>query len=245
MIAHARLAGLVAEEAGDDAVLHVAAHAGDDVLLGAQHHVAVGRAHDDHHPAGLDDGRRRHGDVGVHVGDGDRGARLADRSSAAASAVSPPAFCAQLADLARHLVVDQMFQPGVERLEEVVGREAVALRPDALVAGGREVARLVAGELPDDPVGGLDQPVGGRVDLRVLVQDLPGLGHEPLGADLAAVAVQERIPALAGDLVELVGLGLGRVMLPQLDPGVRPAAVLGQEAERRAVRLGRAASCRP
>ena len=74
MIADARLAGLVTEEAGDNAVLHVAAHAGDDVLLGAQHHVAVGRAHDDHHPAGLDDGRRRDRDVGVHVGDRDRGA---------------------------------------------------------------------------------------------------------------------------------------------------------------------------
>ena len=148
----------------------------------------------------------------------------------------PAGAGAQLADLARQLVVDQVFQPGIERLEEVVRREAVVLRPDALVAGGGEVARLAAGELPDDPVGCLDQPVGRRVDLGILVQDLPRLGHEPLGADFAAVAVQERVPALAGDLVELVGLGLGRVMLPQLHPGVRPVAILGQEAERRAVR---------
>ena len=151
----------------------------------------------------------------------------------------PAGLRAQLADLARKLVIDQMFQPGSERLEEVVRREAVVLRPDALVAGGGEVARLAAGELPDDPVRRLDQPVGRGVNLRILVQDLPRLGHKPLGADLAAVAVQERVPALAGDLVELVGLGLGGVMLPQLHPGVRPVAVLGQEAERRAVRFGR------
>ena len=145
---------------------------------------------------------------------------------------------AQLGDLAGHLVVDEALQPGIKRPVEGVGRESLALGPDALVAGGGQVARLFAGELPDHPVGALDQPAGGGVHRRVLVEDLPGLGHEPLRADLAAVAVQEIEALFACDLVELVGLRLGGMVLPQVDPGVGMAAPLGQRAQRRAIGQG-------
>jgi hypothetical protein len=62
-----------------------------------------------------------------------------------------------------------------------------------LVAGRAGVAGLDAGELPDDPVGRLDQPVGPAVDLGRLVEDLQRLAEEPLARDLAAVARQPRL----------------------------------------------------
>ena len=113
--------------------------------------------------------------------------------------------------------------------------EAVGGRPDGLVAGRAVVPRLDAGQLPDHPVGGLDQPVGGPVDVGRLAQDLERLREEPLRRDLAAVALEPRLAELAGDAVDVVGLGLRGVMLPELDPRVRVAPVRVEEAQRRAV----------
>ena len=45
-------------------------------------------------------------------------------------------------------------------------REAVLGGPDRLVAGGAVVPRLDPGQLPDDPVGGLEEPVGRAVGRR-------------------------------------------------------------------------------
>ena len=80
----------------------------------------------------------------------------------------------------------------IEGGEVVAAGEPVALRPDRLVAGRAGVAGLDAGQLPDDPVGRLDQAVGAVVDLGRLVEDLQRLREEPLGRDLAAVALRAR-----------------------------------------------------
>ncbi len=127
---------------------------------------------------------------------------------------------------------------GSSALKNSFGGKALRFRPDGLVAGRACVARLHPRQLPDHPVGGLDQAVGGGVHLRRFVEDLPGFGEEPFRADLAAVAVQEVVAQSPGDFIQLVGFGLGGVMLPQLDPGMRLVAPLGQEAERGAIRLG-------
>ena len=148
-------------------------------------------------------------------------------------------LAAERRDVARQLLVHDVLQPRIERGEVGVAWEALAFRPEALVAGRTRVARLVARQLPDHPVGGLDQPIGGLVDLRRLVQDLQRLGEEPLRRDLAAVAIEPRFAHLARGGVDLVRFGLRGVMLPQLDPRVGIVSPFRQEAERRAVRLDR------
>ena len=68
------------------------------------------------------------------------------------------------------------------------------------------------------------QAVRGGVDLGRLVEDLERLREEPLRRDLPAVAVEPVLPGRPGDLVDAVRLGLGGVVLPELDPGVRVRA---------------------
>ena len=152
--------------------------------------------------------------------------------SAAARSVRTPGAGPERRDRARQLLVDDVLEARVECGEIVVGREAVALRPHRLVAGSAAVAGLDAGELPDDPVGGLDEAVGARVDLGRLVEDLERLREEPLGRDPAAVARQPRLAALGRDGVDAVGLRLRGVVLPELDPRVRVAAQVVEQAER-------------
>ena len=124
----------------------------------------------------------------------------------AISAVSPPARAPRGRSLP-HLVADDVAHARVQRREKVRAGEAFLLAPDGLVARGASVARLHAGQLPDDPIGGLDQTVGGLIDLGRLVQDLQGLGKEPLGRDLAAIARQPGLAALGGHLVERLASG--------------------------------------
>ena len=153
----------------------------------------------------------------------------------AACSVSPPAFW-PIGRMSRVIFSSTTFSKrGSRALKILLGREAFALRPDGLVTGGAGVARLHAGQLPDHPVGGFDQAVGGGVDFGGFIQDLQDLGEEPFGGDLAAVAVQPALPHLAGGLVDLVGFGLGGVVFPQLHPGVRTC---------RGIRAGRTAACR-
>ena len=64
-------------------------------------------------------------------------------------------------DLAGHLLVDDVGEARGQGGKELAVGESVFLRPERLVAGGAGVAGLDPGELPDDPVSGLDQPVGG------------------------------------------------------------------------------------
>ena len=122
----------------------------------------------------------------------------------------------------------------VERLE-VVLRRVVPVLVDPLVAGGAGVARLGAAELPDDPVGRLDPPLGPLVGVRVLLEELQGLGELPLRRDPAAVPGDPSLVARVGEVVDPVGLRLGRVVLPQLGPSVRAFAQPGNLAQRRAV----------
>ena len=243
-VADARLAGLVADEPGQDPVLDRAAHAGHDLLGRAEDHVADRRAHDHDHPPRAGDRRRRDRDVGIDVADGHRraGPQAGPRGRLLGQATGA---LADGSDVARQLGVDDVAQPRVERGEVVGVGEAVALRPHRLVAGGAGVAGLDPGEPPDDPVGRLDEAVGGGVRVGRLVEDLEDLGEEPLRRDLAAIAVEPGLAGRPGGVVDAVGLGLGGVVLPELDPGVRvgPPAPGPRTAACR--RRGSAASCTP
>ncbi len=141
----------------------------------------------------------------------------------------------QRRDVAAHLRVHDVGQAGVQRGEELARREAGLLLPDGLVTGRAGATGFAAGELPNDPVGGLDQAVCSTVDVGGLVEDLQRLGEEPFRGDLTAVALEPGLAAQAGHLVDAVSLGMGGVMLPELDPGVGVGAPLGEETERRAV----------
>ncbi len=81
----------------------------------------------------------------------------------------------------------------VERGQELLGRVGAVL-VDALVAGGADVARLGAAQLPDDPVGRLDPPVGQRVELRVLLQQLEPLANAHSDEILPPYRRQPRFP---------------------------------------------------
>ena len=136
------------------------------------------------------------------------------------------------------LVVGETREIRVERREELP-RWVMAVLPDALVPGGAGVAGLRPAQLPDDPVGGLDPALRPPVDLRVFLQQLQPLGELPLGGDLAAVAGDPRLGALVREGVDPVRLRLGRVMLPQLDVGVRAPGEPRQLAQRGPVRQRR------
>ena len=120
-----------------------------------------------------------------------------------------------------------------------------AVLEDALVAGAAGVAHVLAAQLPDDPVGGLDPAFHRRVDLGVAVEQLETLGVLPLRRDQPAVAGQPRLAAPGGELVDAVGLGLGGVVLPQLDVGVGTVLELAETAQRGAVGRASAPSCTP
>ena len=237
-VAHSRLACFVAEEARNYPIGDDAAGSGDDRCVFRKHDVARARAHDCHERATRRDGRGRSRDVGVHVGNGDGDPRRQPRP-ASGLFTEPAGPLAQTDDLAGHLVIDHVGEGGIERGEELGLREAVLGRPDRLVARGAVVPSLGASQLPDHPVGSLDQAIGRPIDLRCLAQDLQRLGEEPLRGDLAAVSRQPGLPHLGREAVHVVCFGLGGVVLPELDPGVRLAAEFVQEAQRRAIGLRR------
>ena len=144
---------------------------------------------------------------------------------------------AQRRDGEVHLFGNVIGKAGIQGLEKFLGGVAVLGVPGTLIAGGAGVFAQHARQLPDDPVAALHDVVGGLVDLRRLVKDLPGFGDLPLAGDLAAVAVEEGLAPLAGDLGEAVGVFFRGVMLPALHIGVGRGAELGQEAQGRAVGL--------
>src|SRR5438309_10509359 len=120
----------------------------------------------------------------------------------------------------------------MERREVLRIGIAAVLVPDGLVAGRTGVAPFLAGELEDDPVGGFHEARRRVVDLRRLVQDLQNLGNQPLGRYLPTVARQEGFAACAGDGVDCVGLWLGCVVLPELDPRMWVTGKARVEAQR-------------
>ena len=103
-----------------------------------------------------------------------------------------------------------------------VARAGAVLR---LEGGEVEAAGLAAGELPDQPVAGLDEAVGFGPEIRGLLGELRGLGEQPLAGELAAEVGEEA--AAAG--VDRLGVGLRGGVLPELDVGVRAVRVEGGE----------------
>ena len=151
--------------------------------------------------------------------------------SAAAAGVSA-GQAAERGDRVGQLVRGEGGEAGVERGQVVPGRVLPVLE-NALVAGGARVAGLGPAQLPDDPVRGLDPPVGQLVHLGVFVEHLERLGELPLRGDLPAVAVDPLLVALVRRRVDPVRLRLCGVMLPQLGIGVRPPGQMRELAERR------------
>ncbi len=156
----------------------------------------------------------------------------------AASRAEPPGALAELADAVLDLVRDEPAEAGVEGGEEVLGG-VVPVLVDPLVAGGARVADVVAGQLPDDPVGALDPVLHRGVDLGGLLQDLQPLGELPLGGDQPAVPGEPGLLALGGEGIDPVRLRLGGVVPPELDVGVRVAGEVVQLVQRGAVGGGR------
>ena len=120
-VADARLAGLVAVEARDDAAVDHAAHAGNLGEDVAVHHVAGGCSHDRDHLAGLDRLGGGGGDVRVDVADRDRDA-LGQAGPCSGLRGQGSGSVAELADLVGDLVVGEACEVGVERGEEVAAR---------------------------------------------------------------------------------------------------------------------------
>ena len=154
--------------------------------------------------------------------------------SAAAAGVQLAGAAAERGNGVGELVVGEAGEARVQRGQEVARRVMTVLE-NALVPGRARVPGLGPAQLPDDPVGGLDPPVGALVQLEILLQQLQRLGELPLRGDLAAVAVDPLLAALVGDGVDPVRVRLGGVVLPQLGVGVRAGGQAGQLAQRRAV----------
>ena len=195
--------------------------------------MAGGGAHDGDHLARLHGGRRGRRHMGVDVADADRDALGQPRPRGGLGA-QPSGPRPQLADGVLQLVGDEAGEVRVQR-REVLGSGVDAVLELALVTGGAGVAQVGAAQLPHDPVRGLDPALGAAVDLRVLLQHLQRLGELPLRGDLAAVPLDPRLLALGGECRDPVGVGLGGVVLPQFDVGVRAAGVLGEFAQGGAV----------
>ena len=197
------------------------------------HHVAGRGAHDRGHPPRLDPLGRGHRDVRVDVAGGD-GDALGQPGPPGRLGGEVPGASAELQERVLELVGDEAGEPLVERREVGLRRVLVVLA-DALVARGADVARLLAAELPHDPVGALDPAVHRRIDLRILLEQLQRLRELPLGGDAPAVARQPRLVPLLRQGRDPIGLLLGRVVLPELRVGVRALTELVELAQRRAV----------
>ena len=141
---------------------------------------------------------------------------------------------AKLADAVGKLGLREALERGVEcRLE--IGTGVRTILVNSLVAGGAGIANILARELPDDPVRGLDPMVHAFVEFGIFLKKLEGLCVLPLRGDEAAVAGQPAFAALARHRVDAIGLRLARVVLPQLHVGVGTGLVPGNLAQRRAV----------
>ena len=177
-VADAALAGLVAPQPLDDAAVDHPAHARDLGELVGRHHVTGGRAHDRDHLAGVDRLGGRRGGVRVEVADGDRDAlgQAGPPGRLRGEAACPGA---QLGDLVLDQVAEEAAEAVGQLLQVLLGR-VLAVLTDRLVAGRAGVAHVPAGQLPDDPVGRLDEVVGALVGLAVLLEQLQPLRQRPL-----------------------------------------------------------------
>ncbi len=123
--------------------------------------------------------------------------------------------------------------------EKVIRRITVMLMPYSLVSCSTGVSRLPAGQLPYHPVGCFNETVCSIIYFRVFVDGLPYLGYHPFRGYLTAVTFQKLFASLFSYCVKPVGLILGGVMLPQLDPCIGPAPELIKETERCTICLNR------
>ncbi len=105
--------------------------------------------------------------------------------------------------------------------------------------GSADVPRLDSCKLPNDPIGGFDEAFGSCVNIRRFLENLQRFAEEPLRGNLAAVARQPRLGHVAGGGIDLVGLRLRSMVLPQFNPGVRLAAPFRQKTQRRAIAFHR------
>ena len=210
-----------------------AAHAGDLRELLTVHDVARRSSHDGEHLACFDRPRGGRGDMCVHIADrdGDPLRQTGPLRGLRGQAAGPRA---ERVERAADLLRDEVREALVEGAQVVLGGVAAVLE-DALVARRARVARLAPAQLPDDPVGALDEAVHPLVDLGVLLEDLQALGELPLRRDQAAVAREPGLAALARHGVDALGLPARRVVLPELGIGVRALAQVVQPAQRGAV----------
>ena len=245
VVAEAALTSFEAVAARHHAVLHHAAHPRHHLLGRSAQDIAAGGAHDGHQDSvgalttvavGATDAAGRHADVGIDIADRDRDAGFQPD----AGGHGRGQFAGFAAERHRRAeLIDEVDQFRVQRGAELAAGIATLRAPDGFVAGGAGVAGLDPGELPHDPVGGLDEAVGGIVDRRGFVGDLGDLRKQPFRADFAAVFDQPGFTALGRQGVEAISPGLRGVVLPQLDPGMGHARPLGQGAQRGAVGGGR------
>jgi hypothetical protein len=131
VIAHAGLPGLITVKAGMMPSSHNRTCPATTLLFGAQHHVAVGGAHDDDHAARLGDGRSGHSHVGIHIGNRHGSAGFEARPGGGFFRQSAR-FGAQVRSIARHFLVDHILKARVEFFQECFIGETFRLDQMAL-----------------------------------------------------------------------------------------------------------------
>ena len=102
---------------------------------------------------------------------------------AAAAAVSRPAHAPSGANCSAHPRFGDIGKSRIEGGEEVA-RGIAPVDHHRLIASRADVARLHAGELPHDPIGGLDEALAGGIDLGVFLKNLQGFAEEPFAGVL-------------------------------------------------------------
>ncbi len=221
-VADGGLPCLVAVEAGQDPVAHDAGDAGQAHLALIDDEIADRGPHHHHERSGRLHAGARDRDERIDVADRHRH-RLGEAEPSSDLRPQRPGARPERRELGPELR-RRLLEAGIGGVEVLDGRQPFLRGPHRLVAGGAALAPLDAGQVPDDPVGRLDEPVAGVVDLAVLEPQLDQLREVPLGGDAPAVAREEGLRAFRGNLVEAVGDRLGGVVLPQLRPRVAPAA---------------------
>lgn len=119
-------------------------------------------------------------------------------------------------ELLRHEVAVLAVQCRAE-----IRRRVLTVLQKTLVTGCAGIAHVGAGELPHDPVGRLYPPLGPRVDAGGLLEDLQGLRELPCGGDDPPVARKPCLAPLACQRRDAISVFLSRMVLPELDVGMR------------------------
>ena len=132
----------------------------------------------------------------------------------------------------------EVFGAGIARLG-VPHRLVPGLAGGAGKVGGAALRKQAVNELPDEPVSGFQPDLGGRICSWRVGEGFEHLGKEPFQPYEAAIAGEPWLVALAGDLVDAIGLGFGAMMFPEPGPGERRLCKPWNKTERRTVAEGR------